>query len=239
MSRKTRRNASKIAAKDSTRHQAFNYARMGLSGLALGSLAFSSAIFAADAPSSSDDLSEIVVTGIRASLQKSLDIKRDAIGVIDAISAEDIGQFPDTNVASAMQRIPGVTVSRGTSAVGGVPTTFGDATEITVRGFGPQFNETLFDGRPVSTATGNRGFDFNSLGADFVSVVEVLKTPDYALSGGAIGATVNILYPKPFDHPGLRLAGSLSADYSASAAKAALVRECVPGRTACTLPLSH
>jgi iron complex outermembrane recepter protein len=222
MSRKTRRNASKIAAKGiQPGTKRFNYTRMSLSGLAVGSLAFSSAIFAADAPASSDDLSEIVVTGIRASLQKSLDIKRDAIGVVDAISAEDIGQFPDTNVASAMQRIPGVTVSRGTMNVGGVPTTFGDATAITVRGFGPQFNETLFDGRPVSTATGNRGFDFNSLGADFVSVVQVLKTPDYGLSGGAIGATVNILYPKPFDHPGLRLAGSLSADYSASAGKAA------------------
>jgi iron complex outermembrane recepter protein len=222
MSRKTRRNASKNAAKGiQPATNRFSYTRMGLSGLALGSLAFSSAIFAADAPASSDDLSEIVVTGIRASLQKSLDIKRDAIGVIDAISAEDIGQFPDTNLASAMQRIPGVTVSRGTSAVGGVPTTFGDATEITVRGFGPQFNETLFDGRPVSTATGNRGFDFSTLGSDFVSEVQVLKTPDYGLSGGAIGATVNILYPKPFDHPGLRLAGSLSGDYSASEGKAA------------------
>jgi iron complex outermembrane recepter protein len=222
MSRKTRRNGSKNASKGlQLATNRFKYTRVGLSGLALGSLAFSSAIFAADAPTSSDDLSEIVVTGIRASLQKSLDIKREAIGVVDAISAEDIGQFPDTNVAAAMQRIPGVTVSRGTMNVGGVPTTFGDATAITVRGFGPQFNETLFDGRPVSTATGNRGFDFNSLGADFVSVVQVLKTPDYALSGGAIGATVNILYPKPFDHPGLRLAGSLSADYSASAGKAA------------------
>ncbi len=119
MSRKTRRNASKIAGKGiqpSTKR--FNYTRMSLSGLALGSLAFSSAIFAADAPAPSDDLSEIVVTGIRASLQKSLDIKRDAIGVIDAISAEDIGEFPDTNLASAMQRIPGVTVSRGTTMRG-------------------------------------------------------------------------------------------------------------------------
>jgi TonB-dependent receptor len=222
MSRKTRRNASKNAAKGTqSTTSRFNYTRMGLSGLALGSLAFSSAIFAADAPaSSSDDLSEIVVTGIRASLQKSLDIKREAIGVVDAISAEDIGQFPDNNLAAAMQRIPGVTISRGTSSVGGVPTTYGAATEITVRGFGPQFNETLFDGRPAASGLNKLGFDFSSLGADFVSEVNVLKTPDYALSGGAIGATVNVIFPKPFDHPGLRMVGSVSGEYSDTEGKA-------------------
>ncbi len=81
-----------------------------------------------------------------------------------------------------------------------------------MRGFGPQFNETLYDGRQVPTAIGNvtRGFDFGSIGSEFVSQVDVLKTPDATLSSGAIGATVNIKYPKPFDHPGMQLAGSLS-----------------------------
>jgi len=152
----------------------------------------------------------IVVTGLRSSLQKNLDIKRDSAGIVDAISAEDIGKFPDSNVASALQRIPGVSISRGTSSLGGVPTTTGDATAITVRGFGPSFNETLYDGREISSGTSSRGFDFSTVGADFVGELDVLKTPDASLSAGAIGATINIKYPKPFDHPGFRLVGSLS-----------------------------
>jgi iron complex outermembrane recepter protein len=167
-------------------------------------------------PTADSQLNEIVITGYRASLQQSLDVKRDSDGIVDAISAEDIGKFPDANLATAMERIPGVTVSRqavsltgtgGTSSAGGT-------TQITVRGFGPQFNETLFDGREVPTALGNtgRGFDFGSVGSDFVGQVDVMKTPDASLSSGAIGATVNIKYPKPLDRPGMQLSGSLSGD---------------------------
>jgi iron complex outermembrane recepter protein len=189
---------------------------MGLSGLALGSMALSGHVYAAagDASSTDTDLNEIVVTGIRASLQKSLDVKKESDGIVDAISAEDIGKFPDSNLAAAMERVPGVTVTRGASSLTGTggSSTTGDPTQITVRGFGPQFNETLYDGRQVPTAIGNvtRGFDFGSIGSEFVSQVDVLKTPDTTLSSGAIGATINIKYPKPFDHPGMQLAGSLS-----------------------------
>jgi iron complex outermembrane recepter protein len=226
MSRKTGRNASKNAAKSQASNQNSELAsnRLALavrsisSGLALGALAFSAPLHAADAAADSSDasqkgddsLNEIVVTGIKASLQKSLDIKQQSIGVVDAISAEDIGTFPDSDLAAALQRIPGVSVSRGTTSMGGVPTSTGQATEITVRGFGPAFNETLIDGRPMASGTTAQGFDFSSVGADFVQQVDILKTPDFALSSGAIGATVNIMYPKPFDHPGLRLAGSVS-----------------------------
>ena len=168
--------------------------------------------------SSDNELNEIVVTGLRASLQQSLDIKRESDGIVDAISAEDIGKFPDSNLATAMERIPGVTVSRAAVSLTGTGGTSsaGGSTQITVRGFGPQFNETLFDGREVPTAIGNatRGFDFGSVGSDFVGQVDVLKTPDASLSSGSIGATVNIKYPKPLDHPGLQLAGSLSGDDS-------------------------
>jgi iron complex outermembrane recepter protein len=226
MSRKTRRNASKNAAKQT--RTAVNrplHSRIGIPGLALGALAFSGSLFAADAApattsaDSTDKIEEVVVTGIRASLQRSLDIKRDSVGVVDAISAEDIGKFPDSNLATAMERIPGVTVSRATTGntyggIGGVSSSTGNATQVTVRGFGPTFNETLYDGRQVPTSTGNRGFDFGSVGADFVGQLDVLKTPDSSLSSGAIGATINIKYPKPFDSPGLRLSGSASGTRS-------------------------
>jgi iron complex outermembrane receptor protein len=156
---------------------------------------------------------EVVVTGLIYSLQTNLDIKRKAGGLVDVISAEDIGKFPDVDLAAAMQRIPGVTVSRGVSLIGGVPTSIGTATQVTVRGFGPAFNETLFNSRKVASGVG-RAFDFSSVGADFVSEIDVMKSPDAALSSGAIGATINIKFPKPLDHPGLRLVGSASGTVS-------------------------
>ena len=108
MSRKTRRNASKNDVQNLTLRAAIrrlSNAKIGLSGLALGSMAFSGHLYAADAVTPSDtSLEEIVVTGIRASLQQSLDIKRDSFGIVDAISAEDIGKFPDSNLATALDR---------------------------------------------------------------------------------------------------------------------------------------
>jgi iron complex outermembrane recepter protein len=191
----------------------------GASTLTLTALTMPANAAPAESNAATDsELGEIVVTGLRASLQKSLDIKRDADGIVDAISAEDIGKFPDANLATAMERIPGVTISRAAVSLTGTGGTSsgGGSTQITVRGFGPQFNETLFDGRQVPTAIGNtsRGFDFGSVGSDFVGQVDVLKTPDASLSSGSIGATVNIKYPKPFEHPGMQLAGSLSGDES-------------------------
>src|SRR5690606_36427333 len=86
----------------------------------------------------------------------------------------------------------------------------GEPTGITVRGFGGDFNETLFDGRRISTAAGGRSIDFSTVGADFVGGVAVMKTPDVTLSSNSIGATVNISYPKPFDHAGQKIAASVS-----------------------------
>ncbi len=145
---------------------------------------------------------EIVITGIRESMQRNLDIKRDSSGVVDAITSEDIGKFPDSNIAASLQRVPGVSIQRSGAR--------GEPTGITVRGFSGDFNETLVDGRRLSTATGGRSVDFSTIGADFVGGVEVMKTPDVTLSASSIGATVNVLYPKPFDSMGQRFAVSLS-----------------------------
>ncbi|MGE6694289.1 TonB-dependent receptor [Sphingobium limneticum] len=155
--------------------------------------------------------SDIVVTGIRGSLQRNLDIKRSSAGVVDVISSEDIGKFPDSNVAASLQRLPGVSINRSGSR--------GEPDGITVRGFGGDFNETLIDGRRISTATGGRSVDFSSVGADFVGQLAVLKTPDVSLSSSSIGATVNISYPKPFDSPGTRVALSASGSVQDDAGK--------------------
>lgn len=186
----------------------------------VSTLAMATMMAPAFAQATDDTMETVVVTGLRGSLQHDLDIKRNSSGVVDAITAEDIGKFPDVNLADAMMRIPGVTVTRqnGTASggTGGVSTN-GEATEITVRGFGPTFNETLFDGRQVATGTGDRAFDFSSVSSDFVSQIDVLKTPDATLSAGAIGATINVKFPKPFDHPGLVVAGSFSGETSPEA----------------------
>ncbi|WP_206240964.1 TonB-dependent receptor [Novosphingobium terrae] len=150
----------------------------------------------------SGDEPAIIVTGIRGSLQRNLDIKRNAAGVLDAISSEDIGKFPDPNVAASLQRLPGVSVQ--------VSGNRGEATGVTVRGFSGDFNETLYDERHISTATGNRAVDFSTVGSDFVGQLNVYKTPDVSLSASAIGATIDIAFPKPFDHPGLHMAASVS-----------------------------
>jgi len=158
----------------------------------------------ATAPPGDDQLQEVVVTGIRASLQKSMDIKMQAIGVVDAISSEDIGQFPDANIGDAIARIPGVTVNRGSlnySSAAGAPTATGATQGINVRGFGGSFNEVLLEGRPIASGNGQT-FDFGDFSAVYVSEVDVHKTPDMALSTGTIGGTINVKFPNPFDQPG-------------------------------------
>ncbi len=190
--------------------------RLGMRAALLGGgclMALALPAAAQQAVASNTQIESVTVTGLISSLQKNLDVKRDSLGLVDSISAEDIGKFPDSDIAAALQHVPGVTVSRGVTALGGVPTSTGDATQITVRGFGPDFNETLYDGRKMSSATG-RGYDFSAVSSDFISRMDVLKSPDASLSSGAIGATVNIHFPKPFDHPGLTLVGSASSTYS-------------------------
>ena len=147
-----------------------------------------------------ENLEEIVVTGLIGSLQRNLDMKRQASGVVDVISSEDIGKFPDSNVAASLQRVPGVSIQRSG--------TRGEPEGITVRGFGGDFNETLYDGRRISTAAGGRSVDFTTVGADFVGSLTVMKTPDVTLSSSSIGATVNVAFPKPFDSPGMRFVAS-------------------------------
>jgi len=152
--------------------------------------------------SAADSAEEVVVTGIRGSLQRNLDLKRDASGVLDAISAEDIGKFPDSNVAAALQRLPGLSIQRNGPR--------GEATGVSIRGFGGDFVDTLYDGRHISTATGGRGVDFSTVGADFVGRLSVYKTPDVELSTSAIGGTIDVSFPKPFDRPGFHASATAS-----------------------------
>ena len=230
MSRKTSRNAARNAHEKRFGAEAAGFApaKITLSGLALGSLGLglsgalhaqnaagngaSDATAAASAPTAAT-LQEIVVTGIRGSLMRSLQIKKESIGVVDAISAESIGHFPDSSLGSAMERIPGITVNRAAvSGTGGGPLSTGNASSVTIDGLGGDFVQTLVDGRPMATAASNsRQFDYASMAADFVGEIDVHKTPDFSLSSGDIGGTVNIKLPTPFENPGFHVRSMASA----------------------------
>jgi TonB-dependent receptor len=150
---------------------------------------------------------EIVVRGIRGSLVKSSDLKRDSAGVLDAITAEDIGEFPDTNLAESLQRITGVAIDRER----------GEGKNVTVRGFGPQFNLVTLNGRQLPTNQGtSRSFDFGHLASEGVSAVEVYKSARADVPTGGIGSTINIITTRPLEAPGLTatVAASAMRDHS-------------------------
>src|ERR1700729_3673699 len=134
-----------------------------------------------------------------------MEIKKNAIGVVDAISSENIGQFPDANIGDAITRSPGVWINRGAlnyASAAGAPTATGATQGINVRGFGGSFNEGLIEGRPIASGNGQT-FNFSDFSSVYVSGVEVHKTPDMSLSTGTVGATINVKFPNPPDQPGL------------------------------------
>ncbi len=154
-----------------------------------------------------EELETVVVTGLRGSLKASMETKRDAIGVVDAINSEDIGKFPDTNLAESLQRITGVSIDRRN----------GEGAQVTARGFGPQFNLVTLNGRqmPAADAFGNgendiggfgaqgRSFNFANLSSDAISALEVYKTARADVSSGGIGATINVKTARPLEADGM------------------------------------
>ena len=189
-----------------TRHTAARHARNPLSVSPMAATAYAAALLCAAAasaqtapPPAPEATQSIVVTGIRKSLDTSLDLKRESRGVVDGIVAEDIGKFPDTNLAESMQRISGVAIDRSPR---------GEGSKITVRGVGPDFNLILLNGRQMPTsvisnetggANGSRAFDFANLSSDSISALEVFKTSRAASPTGGIGATINIKTARPLD----------------------------------------
>lgn len=164
-------------------------------------------VFAQEQDQSGEELDTVVVTGLRGSLKASLETKRDALGVVDSINSEDIGKFPDTNLAESLQRITGISIDRRN----------GEGSQVTARGFGPQFNLITLNGRQLPSAdafgsgdavtggagAGGRSFNFANLASEAVSAVEVYKTARAEIASGGIGATVNIKTARPLDNDGL------------------------------------
>jgi iron complex outermembrane receptor protein len=149
------------------------------------------------------NVTAIVVKGIRRSLLNSMDTKREGSGIVDAISAEDIGKFPDQNLAESLQRITGVSIDRSG----------GEGKQITVRGFGPDFNTVLVNGRQIASENENRAFNFDTVSADLVNSINVFKSGNASMQSGGIGSTINITTARPLALGGFKVAGSVKALY--------------------------
>ena len=157
------------------------------------------------APEASSE--DIVVTGIRSSLQGALNAKRNAAQVLDAISAEAIGKFPDKNVGEALQRVTGVQLTRSD----------GEGSGITIRGADPSLNRVEINGVTALSTTvgGGRDVDFRDLPSEFVNRLEVVKSATADMTEGGVGGTVRVITRRPFDNGGKPyLAGSAQAIYA-------------------------
>jgi iron complex outermembrane receptor protein len=156
---------------------------------------------------------DTIVVSYRASLNAALDLKRAEVGQVDVIVAEDIGKFPDLNLAESLQRIPGVAITRDA----------GEGRNISVRGLGPQFTRIRINGMEALATGGgtdasgganrNRGFDFNVFASDLFNSITVRKTSTADVDEGSLGATVDLRTARPFDYDGFTAVGSAQASY--------------------------
>ncbi len=164
-------------------------------------------------------VADIVVTGFRGSIQSSLNEKREATVQIDAITAEDIADFPDANLAESLQRLPGVSIDRDN----------GEGRSITVRGLGGDFNRTRLNGlEALSTAGSNdagtspnrsRSFDYNTFASELFSSLKVQKTASAETDEGSLGATIDLETARPFDYKSARFALGSEASYNQNSKK--------------------
>jgi len=161
------------------------------------------------------ELESVSVRGVRASIQQSLVEKHNAAGIVDAISAEDIGKFPDLNLSESLQRIPGITVDRNN---------IGEGSTINLRGLGPTFTQVEINGMPgmsnggesrTSYAEGSRGFNFEMFASELFSKAVIYKTGMAEIDEGGLAGTVRLETPRPLDaRPGTRIVGSVLGNYS-------------------------
>lgn len=167
---------------------------------------------------SGDTLEEIVVTGFRSSLANSTNDKRNATGFQDSIFAEDIGKFPDTNIAESFNRVPGITINREVS---------GEGISVAIRGLGTNFTKVLLNGAPVAVAsTGrtdaqstNREVDLDMFPTELFTQLTVSKSPNAGMVEGGAAGTVNMRSARPFDSDGPRVSYSLQTTKNSEADK--------------------
>ena len=151
----------------------------------------------------------IEVRGIRGSMDWALDIKQESIGVSESIQSEEIGKFPDLNLAESLQRITGVSIDRSE----------GEGQFVTVRGLGPQFNTVLSNGRRLATDNQGREFSFDTIASELVTSVTVDKTFSASQPSGGIGSVINIKTARPMASKEFKVVGSVKATFDTNSEK--------------------
>src|SRR5262245_26689816 len=172
---------------------------------------------AADSPDAAtnptaDEIETVLVTGIRASLRESLEVKRSSQAVVEVLTSEDVGKFPDKNVAEALQRVSGVSISRE----------FGEGERVSIRGTAPNLNRTQLNGHSMATAdwfvldqlAATRSFNYLMLPTEVIGQTEVIKGSQADIEEGGIGGTVNIKTRNPLDLPSTTFSASLQGAYT-------------------------
>ena len=174
----------------------FNSARQfahSASRFALGTAlvaAFAAPAFAQDAAPAEGDEDAIVVSGFRASLENAVNEKKNNDQIVESVSAEDIGKLPDASIGESIARLPGVTSQRLN----------GRSNNISIRGFGPDFSQTLLNGREQTSTGDNRAVEFDQYPSEIVSQVVVFKSPTASLVGQGLVGTIDIRTVRPLDY---------------------------------------
>ncbi|ENZ83982.1 TonB-dependent receptor [Caulobacter vibrioides] len=157
----------------------------------------------APAPKADDDTVEaVVVTGIRASIQNSINIKKNETSIVEAVSAEDIGKLPDVSIAESIARLPGLAAQRVN----------GRAQVISIRGLAPDFTTTLLNGRQQASSGDNRAVEFDQYPSELLSSVVIYKTPDAQVSGMGLSGTADLRTVRPLEYGKRALAVNLRGE---------------------------
>lgn len=172
----------------------------GISGVAALALGTATHAVQAQDKEAAQPVEEVVVTGIRASLQSAQQIKQNAEQIVDSIVAEDIGKLPDNNVAEALQRISGIQIDRN----------YGEGSSIAIRGLTQVRTEV--NGRDVFTANNGRALSFEDVPAELLAGIDVYKNPSADIIEGGLGGTVNLRTRMPFDSTDRTLSASVRAN---------------------------
>jgi TonB-dependent receptor len=164
------------------------------------------------------ELDRVSVTGYRRSVQFSTDAKRESVTFSDTIFAEDIGKFPDMNIAESLNRIPGVQLARDVN---------GEGLNIAIRGLGSSFTKNTLNGSSIATASigmnaqnQNREVDLNLFPTEFFTQLTVNKTPTASMLEGGVSGVVDMRSARPFDRPGSHLTYQLQGDWNSTSEKA-------------------
>lgn len=142
------------------------------------------------AAASGQGLQEVVVTGIRRGIEDAIEVKKDSLSIVEAVSAEDIGKLPDTSIAESISRLPGLTSQRAQ----------GRASAISLRGTDPAFTNGLLNGREQVSTGDNRSIEFDQYPSELLSAVVVYKTPDSALIGQGLAGTIDLQTTRPLEY---------------------------------------